>query len=188
MSSSALLLVVTLTRAASAIAPGDQLWLYTVNGEVIQGAWLGPLPGWVVLTGEEDHRVPLSELVEVRWRGEVIPVDRFRADLDAAWRAELSWRADPPPHPSPAVPAAASFLWAGLGHAMVGEGREAWRWAAVDAGLVGAAVLTAAVGAQPGAALTIGVVDLLVRGAAAGASARVARRTRARLHRGPAPP
>ena len=188
MTGPASLLAVALSGPARAISPGDDVWLYTVDGEVVQGAWLRPLPGWVVLTGEQDRRVPLTEVLEVRVKGADISVDRLHAELDAAWQGELAWRADPPPHPAPGVPAAASFAWAGLGHALVGEGRQAWRWAAVDAGLVGAALLTATVGAQPGAALTIGVVDLFVRGAAAGASARVARRTRARLLPEPAGP
>ncbi len=168
--------------AAAALESGEPLVLLTQDGDRMAGWFDTATASGLVLTGEGGRQtIALADVVEV-WRGGVsVPVETLRKEHAEVLAAELAWRANPPPHPHPGVVVAASIGWSGAGHAALGEWGTAARWAAVDLALVGVASW-ALFGEQSwGAALPVLAVDGLIRGAAAGSSARVARRRRARL-------
>lgn len=168
--------------SALALDGNDALVLALEGGAVVQGWYVGIDDGVLRLSGDNRFTdVPLDQVVGVQRDGQPLDLSVFHAEAASA-QAELeALRADPPRVAPPAVAFGASLVWAGAGHAAVGDWRAGAGWAAVDLVLLGAAAYTLGVQRSSGAAIPIVAIDLLVRAAAAGDAARLSRRERRRL-------
>ena len=184
------MLTALLSPLAHAIDGNDELHLELATGESVSGWFYSSQAGELELTGANTHRiVPIFLVSGVVRDGEPLDLALFHSELLARELAYARFREHPPPHPAPSVAFGASLLWAGAGHAALGDWRSFALYSIVEAGLVGTATWAALGEGTQGTLLPVAAVDLLFRGYAAGESARIARaRRRALQSRSPLDP
>ena len=162
--------------AARATGSGDRVTLTLTNGDTVEGWVLSWDDALVRLSGPDGVSVvPLSMVQTATGPDGPLEADAFRAALGPGVAAPLR---TPRRLASPTAAAGLSVLWAGAGHAALGEWRAASGYAVVDGVLVGAGVW-AVQARQAGALVSLIGLDLLFRGWSAAESARIARRRRA---------
>jgi hypothetical protein len=177
----ALLGLIVATGAASALDGNDTLELQIAGGSHLSGWFYSVADGVLTLSGGDTFQsVPVASITSVRRDGELLPLDRFHAEVGAAQATLEAFRADPPPHPAAGVVIGASVLWAGAAPAAVGDWKRFAAYSVVEGVLVGTAI--ANVSAGSGAVLLpLAALDILFKGYAAGESVRVTKKRRAQL-------
>lgn len=171
-----------LLAPAFALDGNDRLRLDLVGGARVEGWYVGVDGGVLRLSG--DNRfvdVPVDQVEAVQRDDLPLGLEEFRAELAQAQALLDALRADPPPAPAPALVATGSFLHAGVGHAALGEWKGAAAWALLDAVVLSAAAWNLFGEESIPAAVPVLALDLVVKGAAAGDAARIARRNRRRV-------
>ena len=175
----ALLFLVFWGGPARALDGNDVLTLELVSGEKVYGWYFETDAGVLVLTGDNRRReVPLDWVSAVNLNGDEISQVAFKAMLDEA-QAELdAFRENPPPHPPPVVVSGLSWIWAGAGHAALGEWKKSGLYAMVDCVLWGTGAFAVLQGQQFAILIPLAGVEILFRGASAGQAARISRERR----------
>lgn len=127
-----------------ALAPLDSVRVETVDGLQVSGVVSAIEPGLIVVhDGAGLHtRVDLASMQAVELSGTPITLEA----LDHEIQQYLTRRYGPQdqPSPSPDAVAAASLLWPGAGHRMLGEQKSFASYAVADAVVLGLAVGLAA--------------------------------------------
>lgn len=171
--------------AALALDGNDELTLTLVGGASLTGWFVGVDQGVLRVSGDNRFTdVALDQVLAVRRDGEEMALQDFLVEAAEAQARLEALRADPPSTPPPALVGGASMLYAGAGHAALGEWKGAATWALVDSVILSAAAYNLFVEDSIPAAIPVLALDLLIKGAAAGDAARIARRRR-RLLEGP---
>jgi hypothetical protein len=180
----ALVACVLLSSSALALDSNDRLKLTLAGGEAITG-WFVRTERDAVVVATRGHptptRVQINLIVAVDRNGQSMDLSMFFAELDATHAEWLAWVANPPAHPHPALMATMSALAPGSGHAALGEWRSFAGYAIADATLIGLMVLEAYSEQRMGMLLTLGGVDLILRGVSIGDAVRISARRRRRL-------
>jgi hypothetical protein len=167
--------------AAWALGANDRLALTLSDNVRVEGWYYLTDAGVVVLSGDNRfQRVPVALVVGVERNGEPWGAAAFREEIAQAQAALDAYRADPPPHPAPGVVTGLGLVWAGLGHAALGQGGRALSLAALDATLLGVSIWQVRRG-QGAVALPLVAMDLTVRAWSARDAARTARRRNATI-------
>ncbi|RME22810.1 MAG: hypothetical protein D6798_14960 [Deltaproteobacteria bacterium] len=175
-------LLLALSGPAAALDGNDALALDLVGGAHVEGGYVGVDDGILRLSG--DNRfvdVPVDQVVAVERDGEPFPLSQFLAEVAEAQQALDALRAAPPAHPPPAVVGGASLVYAGAGHMAMGEWKAAAGWAAMDTVILGAAAWNLFGERSIPATIPVLALDLVIKAAAAGDAARIARRRRRQL-------
>jgi len=172
-------LLLALCGPALALDGNDALTLELVGGARVEGWYVGVDGGTLRVSGDNRFTdVPVEQIVAAQRDGEPLPLAQLHAELDAAQRQLDALRADPPAHPAPVVVGGASLLYAGAGHAAMGEWKAAAGWAAIDTVVLGAAAWNLVGEKSVPGALPVLALDVIIKAAAAGDAARIARRRR----------
>ena len=115
-------------------------------------------------------------LVESATRnGEPMSLPQLQSEVAEAWALLEAFRADPPPHPRPVTVVGLSMLWAGAGHAALGDRRGFATYSVVESVLLSSIALNVAIN-NPQPLPSLIALDLLFKGWSARETARVARR------------
>lgn len=184
-----LLLLALSPRAARALDGNDELALELQGGEVVTGWYVGVDRGMIRLSGNNRFTdVPLDLVVAVARDRQPLPLQDFLVEAEQSQAALDAFRADPPPHPPPAVPFATSFLYAGAGHFTVGDWKGGAAFAALDTVVLGAAAWTLFGEESIPATVPVLVLDLIIKAAAAGDASRISKRRRRQLQGPLGPP
>lgn len=165
---------------AEAFEPHEQLRLELVAGGEVSGYFYACEERALVLTADGERRTVQLNLVDAAWRnGEPLAVDALLAEAELCYAARLAeatrpdlWR------PPPLAVGAASAVWPGAGHALLGDWGTALGYSIVELGLLGAASYWLFYQEQPGPILPIIALDLVFRTYAVVDSSRAARRRR----------
>jgi len=171
---------------ASAFDGNDRLELELSSGEEVVGWHYAAKDGVLVLSGQNRFfEVPTVLVAQVRLDGQPLALSDFHTAI-ARDQLELSaLRAAPPPLPSPAAVTVASLLWAGSGHAALGDWGTAWGYLAVESVLWGTAAYTIFANGNLPILIPLAGVDLIFRWVAAGDASRRARSRHRQLQVGP---
>ncbi len=182
MSGGALLALLLATAPAAALDGNDALRFDLLGGAQVQGWYVGVDAGTIRLSGDNRFTdVPINQITAVERDGEPLPMPVFLSEVAEAQALLDALRAAPPPTPPPALTAGVSFAYAGAGHAALGEWKGAATWAAIDTIILSAAAWNIFGEESIPAAIPVLALDLLIKGAAAGDAARIARRRRKAL-------
>ncbi len=109
---------------AHGIEVNDQISVTLDGGERVDGWFIRAEAGAVLLHVPALGRtatVPVSVVQSVECNQERLALDRFRSEVQDAQLRYEAFLADPPPHPHPILVAAPSMIFAGTGHAMLGD-------------------------------------------------------------------
>ena len=161
---------------AAALDGNDALNL-TLTGDVeVSGWFLRAESDRVVISSETGIiEVPLVLVESVQRNGEPMGAAEFQLEIAEAWSLLEAFRADPPPHPHPAAAVGLSLLWAGGGHAALGDWRGFATYSVVETVLLSSIALNVAIN-NPQPLPSLIALDVIFRGWSARESARVARR------------
>ena len=171
---------------AAAFDGNDRLELELSSGEEVVGWHYVAKDGMLVLSGQNRFfEVPTVLVAHVRLDGQPIPLADFHAELAQDQLHLSALRAAPPPLPSPAAVTAASLLWAGSGHAALGDWSTAWGYFAVESVLWGTAAYTIFANGNLPILIPLAGVDIIFRWVAAGDASRRARSRHRQLRVGP---
>jgi len=168
--------------STSGLDGNDHLALSLSTGEVVEGWYYDADAQVVVLSGDNRFvEVPLSLVIGVVHDDEPEPLDVFFADVDQARQRSVALTTPMPPPPGAVI--GLSLVWAGAGHAALGEWRGALSYSIVECAVAGTAAWN--ITHEPNLAVLVPLagLDLLFKGYAAGEAARIARSRRSR-HRG----
>ncbi len=167
--------------SAQAFDGNDALRVTVVGGDVVEGWYVSAVDGLLVLSGNNQfYEVPLPAIQTIVRDGELLDPLTVQAELASAQATMDAFRADPPPHPHPAAVIGASMLFAGAGHAMVGEWKPVAGYAAVELVLLGTAAWN--VRNRTYAVLVpLGLLEMVVRGYSASEAAAITRSRRRKL-------
>jgi hypothetical protein len=165
--------------AALALDGSDRLELTMAGGVLVDGAFLRATPDSLLLSPEagEIIEVPLVLIEAATINGESMATEALRAEAAAAWQQSLLFSSDPGPMPHPAGVAAASMLFAGTGHAMLGDWKAAGGYAAVEGVVLGTIALNVAL-EDPRPLPALIALDVIFKIWAAQEAARTAKRRR----------
>ena len=165
--------------AAWALDGNDTVSLVLAGGTVVEGRFLRAEPGTVVISTQAQGpvAVPLVIVEGAAVNGAALGLEVFLAEAEEAWERRLAVVEAAPSAPSPAVVAGASMLWAGAGHATLGEWRTFAGYSAAEAVIWGAVALSIVQDDTQAVVPLIGL-DLIFRAWSAQESARTARRRR----------
>lgn len=185
------MLPLLLLPIASALDGNDQLTI-TLSGDVeVTGWFLRAEADRVVLSSDVGIvEVPVAIVESVIRNGEPMGEALFLAELSDAWSLLEAFRADPPPHPHPVATFGLSMLWAGSGHAAIGDWRGFRNYSIIEATMLSSIALNIAVD-NPQPLPTLIALDVIFRVWSARESTLVARRRQDLLRRYdtiPAPP
>lgn len=172
-------MLLLLVGAALALDGNDTLRLTLAGAVEVEGSFLRASPDALLVSPEagEHIEVPLVLIEAAVVNGEPMGLAELRAEAAEAWQREMALIPDDLRLPSPVGVGAASVVWAGAGHALLGEWRPAAGYAALDAVILGTIGLNvAAEDPRPLPALV--ALDVLVKIWAAQESARMAKRRR----------
>ena len=179
---SALLFAVALAGAAHALDGNDELVLELQGGARVEGWYVGVDRGVLRLSGHDRFAdVPVSLVTRVTRDGAAMPLSLFLDEVSQAQADLDAFREHPPAHPPPLAVAGVSMLYAGAGHAALGDWKGAAGWAAVDTGILAVAAWNVWGDDRPAAALPALALSALIKAAAAGEAAHIARRRRRRM-------
>lgn len=169
----------TVVGVALALDGNDQVRLELAGGAVVEGRFLRAEPGAVILSNAAQGAVavPLVIVEGASLNGAPMGLEAFRAEAAAAWELRASLLAESPSAPPAAVVAGMSMLWAGAGHAALGEWRAFGGYSAAEAIIWGTVVFNLA-NEEVEPVPTLIALDLIVRAWAAQESARIAKRRR----------
>ena len=168
---------------AAALDGNDDLTL-TLTGEVeVSGRFLRAESDRIVLSGEVGIvEVPLVLIESAQRNGLPMGEAELQLEVAEAWALLEAFRADPPPHPHPAAAVGLSLLWAGGGHAALGDWRGFATYSVVESVLLSSIALNVAIN-NPQPLPSLIALDVIFRGWSARESARVARRRQDVLRR-----
>jgi hypothetical protein len=173
-------MILLLTGTAWGLDGNDALVLQLAGDVVISGTFLRAEPDQIWLSSAEDSEiiaVPLILLENATINGAPVSLEQIHSEAAQSWETvrvlvgDQGWA----PHPIPV--SGASLLFAGAGHAMLGDGRAAGGYAAVESVLLGTIALNVAL-EDPRSLPALIAVDVLLKIYAAQESARMARRKR----------
>ncbi len=137
--------VLALLPAALALDGNDEMQLTLRGGSVVTGRYLRVSADGLVLSGEDGPvDVPMVLVESAVVDGDAMGVAELSAALATARESLAVWLVDPPPHPAPAVVIGASMLWAGAGHAALGDWRSLAAYSVVEGVLWTAAAVNIA--------------------------------------------
>lgn len=177
------MLPLLLLQNAAALDGNDSLTLTLTGGVDVTGWFLRAESDQVVLSSKSGIvEVPLVLVESVVCNDEPMPLVEFQAEAAEAWGLLEAFRADPPPHPHPAATVGLSLLWAGSGHAALGDWRGFATYTVVETVLLSSIALNVATN-NPQPIPSLIALDLIFRGWSARESARVARRRQDVLRR-----
>lgn len=178
---SLLLLIWAWVGAVWALDGSDALRLTLDGGVVVEGRFARAGAASVFLNASEQGlaEVPLVLINAVAVNGQPMSLPVFEAELAESWRASMLIDGERiGPAPPPAVVAGASMVWAGAGHAALGEWKSFGLYSGVEVALLGLAALNLTQeDLRPLPALL--ALDVLFKIYAAQESARIAKRRRA---------
>ncbi|MCB9791835.1 MAG: hypothetical protein H6741_03825 [Alphaproteobacteria bacterium] len=166
--------------AAWALTAKDELDLTLVAGGEVRGYFYACHEGALSLTSDGAlTRVNLSLVEAAQVDGAAMPLDLLRAEVEACYEERIRAATDPNVRrPPPLAVGAASALWPGAGHAMLGDWGTALGYSLVELGLIGAASYWLIGQDQPGPIIPIIALDLVFRTYSVADSSREARRRR----------
>ncbi|MFT5681800.1 MAG: hypothetical protein ACI8RZ_002718 [Myxococcota bacterium] len=170
------MLALLLMPLASALDGNDSLDL-TLTGDVeVSGWFLRAEADRVVISSEVGIvEVPLVLIESVSRNGEPMGAAAFAEELAEAWGLLEAFRADPPPHPAPAVTFGLSLLWAGSGHAAIGDWRGFTTYSIIEGVLLSSIALNVAT-SNPQPIPSLIALDVIFKVWSARESTLVARR------------
>ena len=165
-----------------ALDGNDRLVLQLQDGTEVRGWYYAVDTESLVLSGENRlTKVPIAAIESVLRDEEVLSIASFHAEVEVVLAAARAERANPPPHPHPVLVAGASMLWAGAGHALLGEWKEARGYSIVEGVILGAAAYNVYRRSALGVLVSLAALDLLFKLYAAEESMQLTRVRRARL-------
>lgn len=168
------------TVQSSGLDGNDRLKLSLATGEVVGGWFYDVDDQFIVLSGDNRFaEVPLALVVGVVHDGTPEPLDLFFEDVAQARARSVvigDLRA-----PAPAAVIGMSFVWAGSGHAALGDWRGFAGYSVVECAILGTAAWNISQEPNLAVLLPLAGLDLIFKGYAAGESARIARSRRSRL-------
>lgn len=173
------MLIAALFAGAQAVESGEPLRVQLVGGATVDGYFLRTDGATLVLSANNGVTEVSAPLITAVWRGDdPVPPEQFRAEL-VAW----SLAARPPEHrsPAPLLVGAASVVWPGAGHAILGDWQGFAGYSAVECVLLGAAAYQIFYQESYGPLVPIAALDLLFRATATAEAVRTAKRERGRL-------
>ena len=176
--------LLTGSMTAWALDTNDRLMLTLDGGEQVHGWFVRAEKDAVVIAipgHRETTRVRNNLVAQVRLNGDTVAMDDYRSQLQVAYSEWVDWVANPPPHPPPVLVGTMGAVFPGSGHAALGEWRHFAGYAIADVTLIGLMGLELATQQRLGMLLTLGGVDLIVRGVSVGDAARISRRRRRQL-------
>jgi hypothetical protein len=177
------LLALLLTPLANALDGNDDLVLTLTGGMAVSGWFLRAESDRIVLSGETGLiEVPLVLIESVSRNGEPMGEAVFQSELAEARALLEAFRADPPPHPHPATTFGLSLLWAGAGHAAIGDRRGFATYSVVEGVLLSSIALNVAT-SNPQPIPSLVALDVIFKVWSARESTRVARRRQEVLRR-----
>ena len=172
---------------ALALDGNDVLQLTLADDSVVDGYFHhGDVAEVVVTTAQGPVVVPLMLIQSVQQNGEARPLNLFHADLAEHTELNQLLMEFPPPMPAPGLVFGASLLWAGSGHAMLGDWREFSSYSIVETALIGGMVWAVSEENFPFLIPLVGL-DAIFKGWSARDSHRIARRRRTRFLLDPEP-
>ena len=177
------MLPLLLIPIAAALDGNDQLALTLTGGVEITGWFLRAEADRVVLSGDVGIvEVPVVLIESVMRNDEPMGEALFMGEVAEAWSLLEAFRADPPPHPHPAATFGLSLLWAGSGHAAIGDWRGFRNYSLIEGALLSSIALNVAVD-NPQPIPTLIALDVIFRVWSARESTLVARRRQDLLRR-----
>jgi hypothetical protein len=161
---------------AAALDGNDDLTL-TLTGDVeVSGWFLRAEFDRIVISGETGIvEVPLVLIESAQRNGVPMAEAELELEVAEAWSLLEAFRAEPPPHPHPVATVGLSMLWAGGGHAALGDWRGFATYSVVESVLLSSIALNIAIN-NPQPLPSLIALDVIFRGWSARGSARVARR------------
>ena len=170
------------TLVAHALDGNDRLVLSIQGGPEVQGWFYSVDEHTLVVSGDNRFTsIPLDSIRAVQRNEEPMALEEFQSEVLTILAALEDERADPPPHPHPFVVASLSMLWAGAGHAVLGEWTEVKGYAVAEGVILGAAVYNIYRRSSAGVLISLAALDLLFKGYSAGEAVYLVRARRARL-------
>lgn len=168
-----------LIGAAWALDGNDALELQLAGDVVTTANFLRAEPHQIWVTREDGAptAVPPMLLQQASMNGEPVSLEQLHSEAVASWETALLLVGDLGRLPRPVSVAGASLLFAGTGHAILGEWGTAGGYAAVEGVLLGTVALNVAL-EDPRPLPALLAADVLLKIYAAQESARIARRKR----------
>lgn len=162
-----------------AVESGERLRVELVGGALLEGYFLRTDGAVLVLSTENQALEVSAPLITAVWRGQdPVPPEQFRAELEAwalAAQPIEKW------HPAPLLVGAASVVWPGAGHAILGDWHSFAGYSVVECVLLGVAAYQVFYQESYGPLVPIAALDLMFRGTATADAVRTAKRQRATL-------
>jgi hypothetical protein len=172
--------VLLFVASAWALTASDHVTLGLAGGTTIEGKFLRAASetSFNVETGEQvvTIQVALVETVEVN--GEAQEIAPFREDVAEAWAARLN--VDLGPTPLPGVALGSSLLFSGTGQALLKQGPEFRGYAALQIACLALEAVAIFYAEDAALLITVGAVDVGLRGISGVSAYREARFRRAR--------
>ncbi len=174
------MIAVALLAAAWALSAYDDVTLALAGGTTVEGKFLRAASATSVNLMVEDEIVTIElALVEkVKVNGAAEDLAPFREDVADAWAGRF--RPDLGPRPLPAVALGSSLLFAGTGQALLKEGPAFRGYAALEIACLTMEAVAAFYAKDSGLLITVGALDVGLRGLSGVAAYRAARFRRAR--------
>lgn len=168
--------------SAFAFDGNDRLKLQMEQGVEVSGWFYSFENGVLVVSGDNRFvSVPVSNIQAVECNDLPMPLDEFHGQIEMLVRQRIEEQANPPPHAPPFVVVGLSMLWAGSGHAVLGEWKEAKGYAVVEGVIIGTAIYNIYRRSSLGVLVSLGALDLLFKAYSAGEALYITRARRARL-------
>jgi hypothetical protein len=175
--------VIGLALVASvwALEPADDLTLGLAGGTTIEGKFLRAASetSFNVMVGDQIVTVQVALVETVTVNGADQELDPFRAEVAEGWATR---HLDLGPTPLPAVALGSSILFAGTGQALLKQGPEFRGYAALQVACLAMEAVAIFYAEDAALLITVGAIDVGIRGLSGMAAYREAgfRRARAR--------
>jgi len=172
---------------ACALSGNDVLQLTLLDGSEVEGFFHHGDEAEVTLTSAAGPvTVPVVLVSSVLQNGELLPMHLFYSELVEMKVQHDLWLAAPPPMPAPGLVFSSSLLWAGSGHAMLGDWKGFAEYSVIETVLIGG-MLWAASEQNIQFLIPLVGLDAIFKGRAARDSHRIALRRRTRFQVDPDP-
>jgi hypothetical protein len=174
------LIALALLGSAWALSAYDDVALALAGGTTIEGKFLRAASETSVHVMVEDEIVTVQlALVEtVKVNGAAQDLAPFREDVAEAWVTRL--RPDPRPQPLPGVALGSSLVFAGTGQALLKQGPAFRGYAALQVACIAMEAVAVFYAKDAGLLVTVGALDVGLRGLSGVAAYRTARFRRTR--------
>jgi hypothetical protein len=168
-----------LVASAWALEPADDVTLGLAGGTTIEGKFLRAASetSFHVVVGTQIVTVQVALVENVKVNGAEQELAPFRDDVAAAWGVR---HLDLGPTPLPGVALGSSILFAGTGQALLEQGPEFRGYAALQVACLALEAVAIFYAEDAGLLITVGAIDVGIRGLSAAAAYREARFRRAR--------